>query len=292
MQRDYKNLCNALEQANVIDKRYCHPFWLATKNKMRTLLLGKPNQKILHERCITHTMVRRGIGATQKYEITYLKYCTFKQTKKLLSRFAETDFLKIPRECKEFNCTTNSLGHLFYAAKIFETLEHEKEINTIVEFGGGYGNLARIFKMTLPHATIIIFDLPEAIALQSLFLNSTLESADIIIHTKLPTDFKTGSIHLVPVFFIDNIEIDADVFVSTFGISEAPVFVQQKIAAKAFFNAQTCYLAGQLKGWSGQFEQHNLLFGEIKNNYSWIQCQPFHADIGNLLNYELLAANI
>lgn len=260
--------------------------WAQARVKMRSVIEGQPNAHVLREPFIGGTMVRTGFEYPQRYEVAYLKYCTRKETYDTLKAIPETDFGDLSKECAEFKCTTNTLGHLFYAARV---LEHTKKTpRVLVEFGGGYGNLARLFAHVYPDATIFIIDLPEFNALQWLFLKRALPQKNVLLHSSIPDAFQDGSIHLIPLHLLDELSINTDIFISTFGLSECPLALQDCIIEKNFFNASTCYIAGQLLGWSGLYEHHEQLIRSIQKKYTQAMCQPFHFFSTQLMSYEVI----
>ena len=95
------------------------------------------------------------------------KKCISDRNAALLKTYSDETFVSLPRQCKEFDCSTNSLSQLFVAMRILEHIKPE-DVSTVLEFGGGYGNLAYAFHTFAPHANYIIIDLPEILAIQYL----------------------------------------------------------------------------------------------------------------------------
>lgn len=175
MQEKYKNLCNFLHTTGLDqhESNYCHDIWKSTKQEVKTILLGNPDRFFTRHYCIWNAMVRQGMSMVQSYEALYLRDCISDKTREKLAVFHESDFLGLDRCCKEFNCSSNCLGHLYYVAKVLEYWPNES-INSIVEVGSGYGNLASVFKQIMPEATLYLIDLPELLALQYFFLKATM----------------------------------------------------------------------------------------------------------------------
>jgi len=267
---------------------YCHPFWEKNRCKLEQIINGAPNKNFLNGPVISSTMVWRGFPKSNEYEEIYLKHCISGETKKKLKRFKDTNFL--PHKCRAFDCSFGSLVHLFYAATSLEALRG-KEPKNIVEFGGGYGNLARIFKMMVPESTIFIIDLPELIVFQAIFLRSTLPGKEVIIHSKAPESFAKGTINLIPVYLLEDIDVKADVFISTFAISETTERLQNLVFKKRFFDADVCYIVGQLNGWGKVgFEGHSFIHSALRNSYRDVKIQPFHVFLdGDFKSYEAIA---
>jgi putative sugar O-methyltransferase len=275
---------------------YNHPYWLQSRNHIKKLIEGPVNENFLFDPVIGNAMVRHGRSAMQEYEILYLKNCLGDETKALLEKFKETEFGHITQEISEYNCSTNSLGHLYYAARLLESSHNQIKIKKIVEFGSGFGNLARVIKMIKPDVTLILIDFPELLALQHLYLSSTLTNPEIIAHTKAPTSLKMGAIHLIPVFLIKDLTIDADCFISTFALSESTEHLQKIIFEKKFFDASICYIAGQISGWGAlNFLNQSILFNNLRTHYKDVVCEPFHSLSTNFIldfpSYEVMAKN-
>lgn len=285
MQKNYKKMTATLPQQN----NYYHSSWKERQKQIKTLILNAPNENFLHLPAIAGAMVRNGYTLFQKYEDTFILNCVSPTTRKLISSYRDTPFGLLPFECKEFNCSTSTLSHLFYAAKIIDN-PNKPEINTILDFGGGYGNQTLIFKKLLPKTTLFIVDSPELIALQYLFLSSTLPDTKIYVHTEETDIFENGAIHLIPISLLEKLNLKIDLFISTFALSETPLLVQNLVINKNFFNASMCYMTGQLHGWSDfYFEGHETLLNSVRSLYSSTFCQPFHHMlVSSLSSYEIV----
>lgn len=90
------------------------------------------------------------------------------------------------------------------------------KIESIVEFGGGFGSMPKLIKDLGFNGKYTIFDFPEFIALQKYYLNST--------HTK-------GNFE-----FIDQISkislLDPDIFIATWSLSESPLNIRDEFLRK------------------------------------------------------------
>lgn len=294
MQEKYKQCIAGLEQSGltVQESDYCHDIWKTTKQEVRSILLGKPDRYFTRHYCIWNTMVRQGMSVVQSYEALYLRDCITDRTKQLLKNFHESDFLGLDRCCKEFDCSSNCLGHLYYAAKVLDTWP-DKTIDSITELGSGYGNLASVFKQLIPEATLYLIDLPELLALQYFFLKATLDNTTVILHDRVPENFEKGAIHLIPVFMVPQLTLKTDLFISTFALSESSRHTQQQVINKNFFNAHMCYVSGQLHGWGDNFKfvGHELIIRALQQLYNTARCQPHHVSLHVMPSYEIIAHN-
>ena len=291
MQKKYSELSYDLDHKGLrdLEKTYYHPFWEGVKHDIKQLILGAPNQNFLCLSIIELTMLVTGWAKRQEYELTFLKQYPSKKVASLINSYRESQIGQREKECRELNCSANALHLLCYAAKILD-LHESPEV--LMEFGGGYGCLAHIFKQLLPNCTLFLVDIPELLALQYLYLQYNFPQTTIILHSNVNKEFQQGAIHLIPVHILKDLNINADVFVSTFAISESPTSVQQIVCDKKFFGARTLYLAGQLNGWNHMFEDHSLLCKTAREVYSSSMCTPFYYTFdSNLESYELVAIN-
>ena len=293
MQQQYHALSHELyKQTYPIDKNFCHPIWITYRNEIKNIIFSSAGANFIKHGSISGSMIRGPQHTVvQDYELAYLTYCLKAETKKLIFSYQDQTFLPIPRDCLELHCSNNTLGHLYYAANLLEHSLTKPEV--IVELGGGYGNLARILKSIIQDSTIILIDLPELLALQYYFLKMTLPETLVILHNKQPAVLERNAIHLVPVFFVENLSIKADAFVSTFALSEASVYTQSLIEKKEYFNASICYIVGQLDGWGKgfNFEKQDTVFNSIRKKYTRIICHPFHSLLNNVKSYEIMGIN-
>ena len=294
MQAVYINLSVSFSQdIHGLQQKYVFSEWKRYQETIGQVIMGKPNECILLSDTLLATMVRQGFSQSQQIELNYLDYFLSPKNKSLLSKFADLSFGGISLDCPERNYSVNTLGQLFYFAKIIEQKDYES-IGSIVEFGSGYGCLCRIAKTLLPNTTYIMIDLPEFLAIQSFYLNMTLDNTEIIVHHTVPQSYKSGAIHLVPVFLLEDLNITADVFVSPFALSECSSAIQRLVIAKKFFNASLCYITGQINGGGtpelpGPFNDQTTIVEGIKNVYTYNYYHPFHGFSGGKnCNYEIV----
>lgn len=293
MQFNYNELNKKFSNDTVKDyEKYCSPFWKNDCLQIRNLILGISNIKFLDNYHIVQPMIRCYYNGFQKIEECFLENCLSDINKKKIKNYKDIDLT--PKHSIKYNCSSTTLGHLFYVAKVLENINKKPEI--IVEFGAGYGNLARIMKFINPSSTLILFDFPEILALQYLFLKYTLPSSKVIIHTDpiKENELEKDAIHLVPVYLMKECEIKADVFISNFGLTESPEYVQKMLIDKNFFNAELTYISGQLNGWKesgGHWESHENIVDFLRKMYTNVNCIPFHIFFENQMSFEVIAKN-
>jgi putative sugar O-methyltransferase len=120
-----------------------------------------------------------------------------------------------------------------------------EDLENIVEYGGGYGGLCVIWKRLNPQATYTIIDTPIMLTIQCTYLTSIF-GEDRVNALKTQDDIPVkGMINLMPVAFIDRNDLDVDVFVSTWALSESGALAQETIIGHDWYHAKHLLLAFQ-----------------------------------------------
>ena len=120
-----------------------------------------------------------------------------------------------------------------------------EDLTNIIEYGGGYGGLCVIWKRLNPQATYTIIDTPVMLSIQWVYLTSIF--GEDAVHSLTTQDAKPiiGRINLMPVAFIDRSDLDADIFVSTWALSESIALAQRTIINHEWYRAKHLLLAFQ-----------------------------------------------
>jgi putative sugar O-methyltransferase len=262
------------------DELYCHPYWTKQKATFAHTLVKRLPEAFLDDSIVRPNMVRRGWAAPQLEELRYLRSRP-PETREWLAGFQESRVGQPFLECEEYSCSTTSLGHLYYLVRILEAFpDLQHRTHTVVELGGGYGNFARLYRLLFPSATYVVFDFPQFVALQELYLTLNDERVEIVAD---PAQFAApaAQVQLAPVQVLADAEIKADFFVSHFALSETPRNLQELVAERHFFRAERLYLTGQRTGaqpghsWSPHEQLHALVGREFEDvtvedfNVSW-----------------------
>jgi hypothetical protein len=223
--------------------QFVHPLWLDVQPVFAEMVRGGLPLNFLHYPVVQGMFFRTGFDLPQQYELEYLRRSNHDIWRRC-QRYRESMVGDPVLDCIDLGISANSLGMLYYFARIMEHLDRTMPVHSIVEFGGGYGSLCRVFSELLDRApTYVIIDLPEMLALQYVFLRAN--SYAVTAHTKGPIKLKTGRVNLVPVSSIESLDLEPDLFVSTFGLSESTNHVQDIVTQRRFFNAKAAYVVGQ-----------------------------------------------
>ncbi len=117
------------------------------------------------------------------------------------------------------------------------------DMRTVIEWGGGYGCMAKIARRMSPgRLTYIIIDVPLISSLQWLYLSTIFgESAVNLFHDGTES-IQEGKFNLIPVCFVEKYSLKADLFISTFALSESSAYAHDFVDKMNFFGAKHIWL--------------------------------------------------
>ncbi len=264
-----------------------HPVWRKELDTLGSLIVkGLPDNFLLHPICL-QMFVRTGWNRQQEYELAYLRALPEGMRRRILS-VPEADVGGVPRDCRGLPLSVNTLGMLWYYARITGRLVERP--SSIVELGGGFGSLARIFMLLGdPKPTYTIIDLPEMLALQRYYLSLSLGASMVVPHVRPGEPIVSGKVNLVPVYGVEEVNPPAELFLSTFALSETPASLQRLVCEKkGYFGAACLYITGQLPGERPElkWEDPGIIAVPALRRFPSLRVDRFH--IGE--NYELLAS--
>lgn len=185
----------------------------------------------------------------------------------------------------EYVTSGNSIHHLYHLLKFFkETKTSTSAINTVVEVGGGYGNMAKIYKKINKESTYIIIDIPIFSYIQAVYLKTIFGREAVHIVHGSNFNIKNGLINVIPldkkVFStIDKIIDNTDLFISTWALSESNEAMQNYVKSASYFKAKYLLLAYQKSNSSFAHaenvkkigENYGIIFNDeteyLKDNY-------------------------
>lgn len=137
----------------------------------------------------------------------------------------------------------NLIHHLYNVSQFLSVYPVSiQKMPQVVEFGGGYGSMARLFYKMGFSGRYVIFDVPEFAALQEYFLSSLDVSVPVF---RKPTKDR-GVVILTDIEdFKKQCALDQiDLFIATWSISESPVELRE-IVLKAVENGRYWLIAYQ-----------------------------------------------
>ncbi len=170
----------------------------------------------------------------------------------------------------EYTSSGNTIHHLYHLAKFSKELGlNLKKINSYVELGGGYGNLAKITKRINPNVTFVIIDIPIFSYIQYTYLSTVLGKDQVVFFNETKSIIP-NKINLIPldenlINDFTQIKYSPEVFLSTWALSESNQATQSLVRDNNYFNANHILLAYQKANESFKFAQDVT---NLNNNYS------------------------
>lgn len=167
----------------------------------------------------------------------------------LLERVLAEDYVGDPLIINsKYTTSATSVHHLYHLARFFSGVHCEPQaLRTVLEWGGGYGNFAKIFlRLRITPVTYVIIDLPLMSCIQWLYLGTALGTERVKLLMSPSEQVAEGKINLVPVGLWPQVWEPAarvDLFVSTWALSECTAEAQDYVAGQAWFNAKHLLLA-------------------------------------------------
>ncbi|MDP8936206.1 MAG: hypothetical protein M3O23_00365 [Actinomycetota bacterium] len=141
--------------------------------------------------------------------------------------------------------SSNTIHHLHHLLRYEdETGRRLADATTVVEWGGGYGNLAKLLVRLHGGApTYVLIDNPVFAALQWVYLASVLGDDRVTLHRSPGTAVARGKVNVVPLGLVENLEFESDVFVSTWALNESSGEAQRYVRDRQWFGADGLLLA-------------------------------------------------
>jgi len=252
-------------------KEYAMPEWQENTDSIENYFLNGFSMSFLRNKVIKKTM----------FMYTFRKWKNIQ--KELIDLSMDKAKAKeILRECSlgkpllndwEYASSGNNIHHLYHLLKFFkETGAKMDDVDTIVEVGGGYGNMAKIFKKIHPDSTYTIVDIPIFSYIQILYLRILFGKDSVKLISGSDKAISKGKINIIPLNGRDIIEIGAsilntDLFISTWALSESNKEMQDLVKKLRYFNAKYLLLAYQKSNDSFGFAEN---IKDVKPDYSTV----------------------
>lgn len=223
------------------------PLWENYNKKLEKIILPYPKFSFLRTKIIRETMF---VVAGGEWIETQLSFLEKSISKEKLTEILEEDYVGNPILINSTYLTShNSIHHLYHLIQFQEKTKTKlEEISTIIEWGGGYGNMAKLFKRIVPEATYIIIDLAPMVCLQWVYLATIFEEDTVNLIGDMGTKLKHGKINLLPLCFLKNYQLSANLFISTWSLSESSKSAQDYVDSHNFFDAKHLLLGYQKSG--------------------------------------------
>jgi len=240
----FSSQLNKLESKNI--KKFILPLWEENNKRIRNIFLNNNfnDFSFLRNPFIRETMFITSEGSLMRSQLAFLKS---KLNKEKLKYLLEEEYVGNPIISSiNYKTSHNTIHNLFHIALYLDLIKtNPSDIKDIVEWGGGYGNLARIFRKINSNQTYTIIDLPLFSCIQWIYLSSVFGEENINFITNDKLKIKEGKINLLPVCFLEKFKLNADLFISTWALSESSKYSQEYVIKNNWFNAKHRLLAFQ-----------------------------------------------
>jgi hypothetical protein len=227
----------------LVDPGLVEPYWDARVTELERRLLPRPPFGFLGLGAVMETMclVQGGRALREK----------LRQLERVLPaadlRALEEEYVGEPAIAfRGRRASVNSVHQLYHLASYQKkTGVRPRDLGSVLEWGGGYGSLARIFrKLPGGRLTYTVVDLPLFSCLQWLYLGSIF-GRDAVRLLERPDDrVVEGVINLVPAGLARPELVSPDLFVSTWALSESALTAQERVTREwRWFGAERLLVA-------------------------------------------------
>ncbi|HBM45764.1 MAG: hypothetical protein UT05_C0002G0078 [Parcubacteria group bacterium GW2011_GWF2_38_76] len=221
--------------------KFITPHWHDLNKKYENYLrIKNVPVNFLRDRVIGYTMFVSSGGGAMKAELDFLEN---KYSKGDLGKYLEEEAVGFPIILsRKYLSSHNSIRHLYHISRfIFRTNVEINSIKTVVEWGGGYGNFAKIFlrlQDSPQKTTYVIIDTPLFSCIQWLYLSVVLGKDKVNFVRRENDKIVSEKINIIPLGFVEKVNLKPDLFVSTWALSESSPFSQDFVLNKNFFGAK------------------------------------------------------
>lgn len=227
------------------DPRFTIDLWASYVGQMASWLLPTPPPDFLRRPEIQETMEVRGRRALAQE----LRWIRERLSDARLRRGLEEDFAGDPALAVTDPPTSHTAVHHVYHLERFRaaTGAAPEEQRTVVEIGGGFGGFARTLRRLAGERppTQVVVDLPLIATLQWTYLTTVFGEQHVDVATREGQRPRPGSILLVPPALAPSLDIEADLLVSLWGMSEMTRAGQDAIVGTGWLGARHLLLAFQ-----------------------------------------------
>ena len=246
--KKYFSLLNAfLSTGNGNISFFLAPFWVKEFEIIKDELISNLNINFLRNKVLARTISANRLPIISRECKSYLRYIQ-QYGKNEISHFLIEDgignpFLNSLKKCSSFV----RIQHIYHLVKYCnETGNKISDINSINEWGGGYGDMATILARLNTNLTYTIIDHSYMSALQYIYAASVLKSTDRLNIVPYGGNIKKGYINFVSLNNLDiNRDYSAEMFISTFALTESNENSLDTVINHNFFNADKILIAYQ-----------------------------------------------
>lgn len=231
-------------------------YWEALTASFEQTLLPRPPFGFLRAAPVRRTMFVGAGGPLLSAQLRLLR-ATYSQRE--LRRVLTEDIVGTPPiVLPRYRTSRNAVHHLAhlteYSTRTGVALD---DVATVVEWGGGYGSLARLFVRLAKESTYVVVDIPIMSCLQWIYLASILGTERVNLLTTRDDAIRQRVVNLLPLSLLEHHQLHADLFISTWALSECDQSAQRYVVDRDWFGAERLLLAYQQR--NDQFAAADLV---------------------------------
>ncbi len=244
--------------------KYLIAAWDKNIIDLENLILTNLNFNFLNNPIIQKTMFVN-CSSWIDVELKYLKQRI--NDKKLKYLLRENAVGAPPISNYKYLTSGNSIHMLYHLERFIDSTKcNLNKINSVVEWGGGYGNFARIFFKLIRGCTYVMIDLPLFSVLQWIYLKVAVGRDKVNIIKSVDDKIVKNRINILPVCFLDYFNIDCDLFISTWALSESNAYSQQCVREKGWLESNHLLLGYQSKSKKFPFAEEIMRYVHTKDD--------------------------
>lgn len=242
LRRNFSRLYQEVEMFGA--SSFVTPLWQKYNESAMKVFLPRPPFNFLRTKIIRTTMSVEAYGKWLAEERTFIERALPQST---LRELLEEDTVGKPIICDSKYLTSHTSIHHLYHLVNFQNKTGCKisKYDSILEWGGGYGNMAKIVNRMNKKITYTIIDTPLFCCIQWLYLASILgeDKINIITHSQAP--IIEEKINILPLGLLTRRKVKVDLFIATWSLSESSKLAQDYVHSIDFFGAKHLLVAFQ-----------------------------------------------
>jgi len=214
--------------------------WLSNLEKIQSIPTdyGALWKNFLQYPPVQQTMFMNSQGELMRHQIALVKSVIPQHIH--ASSLKESDVGNPPTVMvDDIKTSHNTIHHNYHIARYIKTMGIDAwtSCDSFVEWGGGYGNFARIVRSINPGSTYSIIDLPLFSMIQYRYLSEIFGQESVVV-VEPGQPISKGKINIVPSTYWEEVSLEGIMCVSTWALSESPKTVQEKVFAKGLFGSK------------------------------------------------------
>jgi hypothetical protein len=243
--------------------------WLGRLHTMRTNILTKDPRSFLRWHDIISTMYTTPPALELEYVLGLSTKTAWENALKENGTGSPTSYPDFP------SSSGNLIHHAYHLSQLTHTYNVDlTTVQTIFEFGGGYGSMARLAYQRGFTGTYVIFDLPEFTALQEYFLASLPLPISI---SYLPSTASNTVVLLSDIATLEQFlqKTPPDITIATWSVSEIPLDLRAKFDQVS--RQSTYFLFGYQDTFGGvDNKQYFKQFTAGHTQHHWLTAEISH----------------